>query len=195
MKRIIVLELIIFSTISLNAQDLKSEIDRISGKYVGEWTTFQYMNEQSVKTMSWKDTLVSSSPIINDTIAYVTMNNKMIFDNPNIPPYEMKFQEGFEISKDNGIRHFIDIMGVKSYELQTAKNTYTITQPVSQFELGQLGIQSAKNAINTVVKVVFNVNGHEVHKISRVSTVLIEENGKEEVIQFLSMKGYHKKIE
>ncbi len=195
MTKSIVLGLFVFATSILNAQNLEVEIGKLAGTYVGKWTMYKHINGNVEKAISWMDTLICESPVINDTLAYLTVKSKMIFDNPQIQPYNMEFQEGFELSENNELMHYFQYMEGKFYEKKINENTYIISQPISQFELGQLGFTSAKSAYNTTIKIVVSVNGQEVHQISRISTLIIQNNDREETIQFVSMNGYHKKIE
>ena len=177
-------------------QTIESEINKLTGVYVGEWTTYK-LNEKGeiVIANSWIDTLQASSPIINDTLAYVNINSIMHFENPHIPPYKMQFKEGYKISNNEILYHFFNIMGAEFKEHSINKHTYVISQQISPFELNQFGIESATEATNTTIKEIINFKGEEIHKISRISTIVWTENSEEKNIQFVSLKGYHKKIQ
>jgi len=187
---------IILASISLQAQSIESELNKMSGEFVGVWTSYKYSpNGDIVKSMSWKDTVLTMNPVINDTMAYVNVKSTMTFDNTHIPPYKMEFQEGFDVSKGKIIDHFFRVMGVKSIETKVSNNTYIISQPVSSYELNQLGFSSALEAYHTTVKLTLNVSGKEVQKITRITTVVWENNSKTETVQFVSLEGYHERIE
>ncbi|UUV21326.1 hypothetical protein [Paenimyroides aestuarii] len=195
MKKIVFFMFLCINLYTLNAQELDSKLEKISGKYVGEFTAFKYNNGQTEETVSWKDTVTTSAPIATETSAYMNVTSEMVFNNPHIPPYKMQFKEGFEQLKNEEIKHFIEVMGTKFYQIEVPNNTFIISQPISKFELSQLGFTNAKEAYHTTVKVVVNKEGQEVHNISRISTIKIDNDGKEEIVQFLSMKGHHTKIE
>lgn len=194
-KHSILLASVFLLTLNTNAQSLKEKLEDISGKYVGEWTAYKYTNGEIVKSVSWKDTITTSTPVIKDSIAYLTINSTMTFDNPKIPNYSMKFKEGYELSNDGTIRHFFEINGVKSYQYKISDNTFIVSQPIPQNELYQIGFSKVKKANNTIVKIRLSINEKEVHKISRLSTIVIQNQDIEEIIQFESLKGYHQKVD
>lgn len=181
-----------FANLLLNAQsDLNTEITKMAGTYTGEWISYRYVDGNLEMAMSWQDTVVTGVPIINGTMAYFNVKNKMSFDYPKMSPYQLTFQEGFELSDDNQLKHFIKYSGVKSYFEKVDKDTYVVSQPVNDFELGLLGFKSAKSAHNNTLKTVLVVNGKVTHQVIRISTVVIEGKDGDQVIQFVSLKGYH----
>lgn len=195
MKFKFLLLIYIFSSATIYAQNVNNELNKFAGVFAGEWTTF-ILNENKdvVKSRSWNDTLSTINTVINDTIAFVDIKSVMIFQNPNIPAYKMDFREGFKIENGKITSHFFSVMGVESKEIKVKENTYIISQEVSPFELKQLGINKAEKGTNTSVKIIEQVNGIEVHKITRISTILVNENGEDKIYQFVSMTGYHKKL-
>jgi hypothetical protein len=179
----------------VNAQTVEDEINKLSGKYSGEWTAFKKdATGNIVKSFSWKDTLTTSEPIVNDTIIYVDVQSKMIFDNPNIPEYEMKFKEGFYI-KDNKIsKHFFTYMNNEVEQIKLDNDTFVYSQKVKAHEFPQMGFNSATEGTHTVVKVIINIDGQEIHKIKRITTIIWkDEDGNIQNTQFVSLTGYHKK--
>jgi len=178
------------------SQTVEAEINKLSGVFTGEWTSYK-LNEQGevVKANAWQDTLRSGKPIINDTLAYVNINGVMHFENEFIPPYKMQFTEGFKLSDGEIEHHFFTIMGTEQIEHKINQHTYVVTQKMSPFELQQLGIASAKEATNTTVKEIIDLNGEEVHLVTITSTIVWVENDEEQYAQFVSLKGYHKRME
>jgi hypothetical protein len=194
MKNIVLLIGMLIAT-SIYSQTVEDEINKLTGEFAGEWTTYK-LNESSeiVKANSWVDTLRAGDPVITKSEAYVTVKGIMHFENPNIPPYKIQFKEGFKI-KDGAVgAHFYIILGVESIETKVSENTYVISNEISPFELPQLGFKSINKGMHTTIKVILNVNGKEVHKISRISTIQWKEDDEEKEIQFLSMKGNHRRI-
>ena len=195
MKKLIFL-VIIFSHLCTYSQTIESELNKLIGVFVGEWTTYKLNGKGEIVIVnSWKDTLHTNSPIINDSLAYVNVNSIMHFENEDIPPYKMQFKEGYKISDNEILCHFFNIMGTEFIEHNINNHTYVISQQISPFELNQFGIKNASEATNTTVKEIINVNGEEIHKISRISTIVWTENSEEKNIQFVSLKGFHKRIE
>jgi hypothetical protein len=196
MTKKILTAFMILTSINLNAQTIESELNKISGHFVGEWTSYKYSpNGEIIKSMSWSDTLLTENPVINDSIAYVNVKSTMTFNNPNIPPYKMEFQEGFDLLNGKAINRFFIVMGVKSIESKVSGNTYIISQPINSYELNQLGFLSALEAYHTIVKLTLNIDGKEVHKVTRISTIAWENNSKIETVQFVSLEGSHERIE
>ena len=146
--------ILIFSTLlcvaNASAQTIENEINKLSGKFAGEWAMYKLdENHETVKAMVWKDTLRTSKPIINDTLAYVNVNSVMVFDNPSIPSYKMNFIEGFKIKNRTIKSRFFEVRGTESVEIKISDNTYIVSQDITPFELKQLGIKSAIKATNT----------------------------------------------
>ena len=176
------------------SQTVEAEINKLSGVFTGEWTTYK-LNEKGevVIVNAWQDTLRAGTPIINDTLAYVNINGILHFENEFIPPYKMQFTEGFKLSNGEIEHHFFTIMGTELIEHKINEHTYVITQPIMPFELKQLGIASAKTATNTTVKEIIDLNGEEVHLVTITSTIVWVKNDEEKYTQYVSCKGYHKK--
>lgn len=194
MKKNYLIVLLIILSYQIKSQNIEMELNKISGKFVGEWTMFKLSdNGEKIKAYSWKDTINTSKAIINDTIAYVTVNDMMLFDDPTIPRYSMKFKEGF-ILNEKTPEHFIEIKGVRYIETKINENTFVIQQPISKTELLQLGINSAIEAYNTTVKIILNQKNQEIQKITRVTTFSWKDNNEIKSKQFVSMEGYHLKL-
>lgn len=187
---------IVLTSISINAQTIESELNKISGHFIGVWTSYKYSsNGEIIKDMSWNDTISTDNQVINDSIAYVNVKSTMTFNNPDIPPYKMEFQEGFDLLDGKIINRFFIAMGVKSIESKVSSNTHIFSQPINSSELNQLGFSSAIEAYHTTIKLTLFIDGKEVHKITRISTIVWENNSKIETVQFVSLKGYHERIE
>lgn len=196
MKNILIVLLILFGSSKVFSQSIESEINKFAGNFSGEWTAFKLdKNYEVIKAISWKDTLRTDKPIINDSLAFVNIKSIMVFDNPQIPNYNMSFKEGFKIKNSKIDTHFFTTMGIETIETKIGDNTYVISQEISPFELKQLGVNSAISATNTTVKVITLENQIEVHRISRISTITIEHNSEQKTVQFVSLKGFHKRIE
>jgi len=194
MKNVILFFIISMSNI-VHAQSAKEAIAKLAGNYSGEWTSYMMSKEgEIVKAISWVDTLKCSEPIINDTSAYVNVFSSMVFDNPQVPPYKMAFQEGYKLKKGKVGAHFFTMMGVEQLEQQIDENTYVISKALSPFELKQLGFESALEATTTTTKVIMEIDGTEHHNITGISTVKWKEGAEIKLKQFVSLKGLHKKL-
>jgi hypothetical protein len=71
--------------------------------------------------------------------------------------------------------------------------SYT-TPPAAAQELGRLGFPKDATGQHVLVKVVTKEQGVETHRISRLTTVnWKDKEGKERVLQFVSLQRYHKR--
>lgn len=190
---------ILFYIISLPSliygQSAKEAITKLAGNYSGEWTSYMMSKDgEIVKAISWIDTLKCGEPIINDTSAYVDVFSSMVFDNPQVPPYKMAFQEGYKLKKGKVGAHYFTIMGVEQQEQKVDENTYVISKAISPFELKQMGFESTLEATTTTTKVIMEIDGTEYHKITGISTVKWKEGSDIKLKQFVSLEGFHKKL-
>jgi len=193
-KNVILIFIISLPSI-IYGQSAKEAITKLAGNYSGEWTSYMMSKEgEIVKAISWIDTLKCGEPIINDTSAYVDVFGSMVFDNPQVPPYKMVFQEGYKLKKGKVGAHFFTIMGVEQLEQQVDENTYVISKALSPFELKQMGFESALEATTTTTKVTMEIDGTEYHKITGISTVKWKEGSEIQIKQFVSLEGFHKKL-
>ena len=191
----IILIFIISLPSMIYGQSAKEAIAKLAGNYSGEWTSYMMSKDgQIIKAISWIDTLKCSEPIINDTMAYLNVYSSMVFDNPQVPPYKMVFQEGYKLEKRKVGAHFFTIMGVEQVEQQVEENTYVISKVLTPFELKQIGFESALEATTTTTKVIMKVEGVEYHKITGISTVKWKEGTDIKIKQFVSLEGFHKKL-
>lgn len=194
MKNIVLL-IGILAVTSSYSQTIEDEINKLTGTFMGEWTAYKLdENGSIVKSYSWIDTLRATDPVITESEAYITVRGFMHFDDPNIPPYKIQFKEGFKVNDGKIGEHFYTIMGVESIENKVAENTYIISNDISPFELQQLGFKTMTTGVHTSIKVILNIDGKEIHKISRISTITWTENNEKKEIQFLSMEGKHTRI-
>ena len=80
-------------------------------------------------------------------------------------------------------------------QIKLDNTTYVYSQKVEVNEFPQLGFNNAIEGTHTVVKVIINIDGQEIHKIKRITTILWkDENGSIQNTQFVSLTGYHKRI-
>ncbi len=196
-KKLMFVIIIFILTIGFaKTQTIEDEINKLSGNFVGEWTSFK--NDATgniVKSASWKDTLLASKPIKNDSILYVNVHSKMVFDNPHIPVYEVNFKEGLYFKNNVVLKHFFTYRNLEVEQIKLDNNTYAYSQKVETFEFPQMGFNSATEGTHTMVKVIVNIDGQEIHKVKRITTILWkDDNNSVQSSQFVSLSGYHKKI-
>lgn len=191
--------LIIVSLLIINfsyAQNIEVEKNKLIGKYTGEWQAFKKdIHNNIVESVSWKDIVTTSELIETDTLIYVNVQSKLTFDNPQIPEFEMQFKEGFYLENNKISKMFFTYMNNEIEQIKTSENTYVYTQKINNYEFAQLGFNNAIEGFHTVIKVIINSEGQEIHKIKRITTVLwYDENKKIRNLQFVSLSGFHQKI-
>ncbi len=188
--------LFLFAVTFLNAESFEDKVKNLSGKFSGEWTAF--MKDDSggiVESVSWKDNIETSKPVISDQLIYVVVKSKLIFDNPEIPPYEMKFNEGFYIDGKKILKHFFTYGGKEIEETEFGDNTYVFSQKVEAYEFPQLGFLTPVHGNHITVKVIVKSEDQEIHKIKRITTIVWkDEKEKLQSTQFVSLTGYHKRV-
>ena len=120
----------------------------------------------------------------------------MTFDNPHVPPYNMEFKEGFYLENNEIVKHFFTLANEEIEEIKIDDNTFVYSQIIAPHEFAQLGFKNAVEGKHTVTKVILNIDKTEIHKITRITTIIWkDENGELQNIQFVSMTGYHKRID
>jgi len=187
--------ILILSAFGLSAQSINEKLAEIQGTFIGEWAVFRYLpSGNHMEVMSWTDTIYSSDPTINDTAAFVKMHNSMYFKNHNIPTYKHQFIEGFIIENKDIKDHFFLRNGVITIEKEATDNVFIINEPASTQDQHLLGFPSASDANHLLVKKRINVDGHETHMITRITTFVLETDSGQVAKQYVSLKGYHKKI-
>ena len=188
---------VLIGTTTMFSQDLEKALAQLEGKFVGEWTSYKKNVSGEIEiAMTWRDTITTGPLVKEKTLAYVEVESTSTFDNPIIPPYTMKFKEGFYIDGGQVGKRFFNIMGAEILFTQLNEKTYAYTQDIQAGEFQQMRFFTAVEGTHTVIKVVNEIDGIETHSISRISTIISkDEEGKLYETQFISLKGVHRRVE
>jgi hypothetical protein len=172
------------------------EIRDLVGTYTGSWTMFGIDEKgEVVKRMAWTDTIKAEKPEVKGDRAYVSTTDVMTFEGGKIPPFKVQGKEGYFLKKDGGLGdYFIETSGQTNRMVKVGDNVWSYTTPAAAQELGRLGFPKGASGQHVLVKVVTSEQGVETHRVSRVTTVSWKDkDGKERVLQFVSLQGYHKR--
>ena len=186
-----------FFVISAKSQDINHRANALLGNFAGEWTSYKKNLAGDIEmVVTWKDTLRTSDLHINDSMAYVKVSSKSVFDNPSIPEYSLEFTEGFFIEDGVIGDHFFEVLGKKTIQTKLDAHTYVYSQKIEPNEFSQMRFFNVVEGYHTVVKLVLITDGVERHDISRLSTIQwIDTQGKVQNTQFVSLKGFHERID
>lgn len=192
----ILLFVLLFLTINLGAQDVKQEMEKLNGVFAGEWTSYKKgITGEIVVANSWKDTLITEEPIKDETTVHVKVKCSYTFDNPNIPDYYLEFREGFYYEGEEIKDRFFSSGGSIIKFVQIDENTFMYNQPVHKNEFSQMRFLSGLDGTHSIIKVISDEEGQEFHRITRITTLrYLDENDKIRSTQFVSLKGYHKRL-
>ena len=172
------------------------EVRDLAGTYKGAWTMYGIDGKgEVVKRMAWTDTVKAEKPQVKDSRAFVTITDEMTFEGGKIPPFKMVGKEGYILKRDGTPGdYFFETNGPETRMIKLGDNVWTYTAPAAADELGRLGFPKDTSGQHVTVKVVTKEEGVETHRISRVTTVTWKDNaGKERALQFVSLKGFHKR--
>jgi hypothetical protein len=177
-------------------RDVPKEVRALEGTYSGAWTMFGIDEKgEIVKRMTWTDTMKAGSPEVKGERAYVTTTDEMTFEGAKGPPFKVEGKEGYYLTKDGGLGdYFIETYGQVHRLAKLGVNVWSYAAPAAEQELARLGLPKGASGQHVVVKVVTTEQGVETHRVSRVTTVIWKDkDGKERVLQFVSLQGYHKR--
>jgi hypothetical protein len=177
-------------------REVPKEVRALVGTYTGSWTLYGIDGQGAVvKRMTWTDTLKTRATEVKGDRAYVTWTNEQTFEGPRGTPRKVEGKEGYLLTKDGALGdYFVEMHGQTTRMVRLGDNVWTGTLPASAPELAGLGFPRGASGQHVVVKVVTKEQGVETHRISRLSTVTwTDKDGKEHVLQFVSLQGYHKR--
>ena len=172
------------------------EVRALEGTYTGSWAMYGIDDKGAVvKRMAWTDTMKASSPEIKGDRAQVTTADEMTFEGGKIPPFTVKGNEGYLLKKDGGLGdYFIETSGQINRMVKVEQNVWSYAARASAQELARLGFPKGASAQHVLIKVVGKEQGVETHRVSRLTTVSwTDKEGKERVLQFVSLQGFHQR--
>jgi hypothetical protein len=193
-----VLALLLWPGAAPRAADAKvpKEVEALQGTYTGSWESFG-IDEQGkvVRRAAWTDTVKAEAAQVQGDRAFVTMLDEMTFAGGKVPPRKVAGKEGYFLKPDGGLGDaFVEVFGRVQRMRQLEKNVWTSATPADPRELAQLGFPKEASGQHVLVKVVTEEDGVETHRISRVTTVRWKgKDGKERWLQYVSLRGFHKR--
>jgi hypothetical protein len=172
------------------------EVRDLVGTYTGSWAMFGIdAKGEVVKRVAWTDTIKAEKPEVKGDRAYVSTTDEMTFEGGKIPPIKVQGKEGYFLKKDGGLGdYFVETSGQTSRMVKVGENVWSSTTPAAAQELARLGFPKGASGQHVLVKVVTKEQRVEAHRVSRLTTVnWKDQEGKERWLQFVSLKGFHKR--
>jgi hypothetical protein len=176
--------------------DVPKEVRALEGTYAGSWTMYGIDGKGDVvKRMAWTDTMTAANSEVNGDRAVVNTIDDMTFEGGQIPPFKVQGKEGYFLKKEGGLGdYFIESNGQTNRMVKVGENVWSYTTQADAQELGRLGFPRDASGQHVLVKVVTKEQGAETHRISRLTTVNWKDmEGKQRVLQFVSLQGFHKR--
>jgi hypothetical protein len=176
--------------------DLPKEVRALEGTYTGSWVMYGIDDKyEVVRNMAWTDTMKALGAEVKEDRAQVTTTDEMVFEGRNTAPFKVSGKEGYFLTKDGTVGdYFVENFGQVNRLVKLGENVWCYTTPATSQELTRLGFPKGAAGQHVVVKVIGKEQGVETHRISRLSTVTWKDRtGKERVLQFVSLRGYHKR--
>lgn len=168
----------------------------MAGNFAGSWTMFGLDEEgQAVKVVSWTDTVQAENPQIDGDRAYVLVTDEMVYEDNNIPPMQLTWNEGYFLMPDGTLGdQFVESYGQITKFNQLRENVWITVTPVSPQELENYRLPNISSGQHIMNKVVTRDEGLETHRITRVTTVnWTDPAGQERSTQFVSLQGVHQR--
>lgn len=184
------------STAANQNADVPQEVRALEGAYTGSWTMYGIDGKGDVvKRMAWTDTMKAANAEVQGDRALVHTVDEMTFEGGQVPPFKVQGKEGYFLKKEGGLGdYFIESNGQTHRMVKVGANVWSYTTAADAQELGRLGFPKDASGQHVLVKVVTKEQGAEMHRISRLTTVnWKDKEGKERVLQFVSLQGYHKR--
>ncbi|MBX9584480.1 MAG: hypothetical protein K2X87_29620 [Gemmataceae bacterium] len=172
------------------------EVRALAGTYTGAWALYGIdAKGEVVKKMAWTDTMTAADPEVKGDRAQVSTVDEMAFEGAKGPPFKVPGKEGYFLTKDGKLGdYFIETFGQVQRLVKLADNVWTAAAPAAEQELTRLGFPKGAAGQHVLVKVVTREAGVETHRISRVTMASwTDQDGKERTVQFVSLRGHHKR--
>lgn len=172
------------------------EVRALEGTYTGSWTMYGINDEgKVVKRVGWTDILKTDGTTVESNRAYVTWTDEQTFEGAKGPPRKSQGKEGYFLTKEGTLGdYFIEMFGQATPMVRLSDNVWSYATPAPAQELAMLGFPTGASGQHVQVKVVTRERGVETHRISRLSTVTwSDKEGKEHVLQFVSLQGHHQR--
>jgi hypothetical protein len=169
------------------------EVRDLVGTYRGAWTLYGLDDKgEVVRRAGWTDVVKAEGPKVERDKAFVTMTDTMTFEGGKTATFQAR--EGYVLKDGAASDYFIESGGQFKRMVKVGDGVWSYALPATPAELAQLGFPEGATGQHALVKVVTKEKGVETHRISRLTTVSYKDkDGKEHALQFVSLKGYHKR--
>lgn len=170
---------------------------KLVGTYKGEWTVFALdANGQIFEKSKWVDTLIEENPQNDGERPTVDAIDTITFPNGKI--IVSRFQEGFYTNSEGqaGDRYTINHDVITTYT-SLDPETWVFQYRLSDAEMQWFGFEPSlvTTASHVIVRSrTYAADGKETYNVTRLTAVQWhDKDGQERFIQFVSMKGYHRR--
>lgn len=178
--------------------ELPPQVQAVLGTWIGEWEMWGVdPNGAVVSTAKWDDRMVAADATrLPDRIRVKTVDEMHFAGSPS-SPRTFTGSEGWYLNADGTLgTHYIESFGRESRMISLRADAESYLEEAAPQELAQLGFPKGAAGSHVLVKVVVDEAEGETHRITRVTTVRWPTaNGDEEHLQFVSLKGWHRKVD
>ena len=178
--------------------DIPDQVKDLVGTYRGEWAMWGLdAKGEAVVRAKWSDVNVASDPKIADGKAFVVTKDEMKFEGaPKAQLFEGS--EGWFVNADGSLGdYYLESGGAITRMHEIDDGVWVYAAAATAQEIGMFGLPAGAIAKHVLVKVVGTEDGHETHRITRVTTASWKEKdgkgGHEKTVQFTSLKGFHRR--
>ena len=181
--------------------DVPDQVKDLVGTYRGEWAIYGLdAKGEPVVRAKWSDVNVASDPRVEKGKAFVVTKDEMKFEGAP-RPQTFDGSEGWFVNADGSLGdYYIEGGGEITRMHEIADGVWVYAAAASARDLAMFGLPAGATAQHVLVKVVGSEDGHETHRITRVTTARWKEMdgqdgkvGHEKVVQFTSLKGFHRR--
>lgn len=171
------------------------ELTALQGTYTGQWTLFGINAEgEVVRKTAWTDKLVTGSVQLLPDRMFVSWVNEQTFEGTQRPPTKVEGKEGFFLRNGKLGDGYIEMFGQTLRLIRLSDNTASYVAPATPPELAMLGFPKGATGQHVLVKVTTTEQGQPTHRVSRITTAsYTDAQGNPRTVQFVSLRGYHRK--
>lgn len=167
--------------------------DNLVGTFTGAWTLWGLDSaDEQVERAAWTDSATGSNPRIDGDRALVDISNVM---DGETWTQEMEFLEGVYIEDDGSMgSYFFEIDSVVTLLTETSPGVWEYDSPIISSDYSGMVNVTADNLVTGSkhsTKVISFPGGVEHHQITGTTHVEYDAGGGLQVVDFVSIEGYH----
>jgi hypothetical protein len=191
------LALMLVASTAIAAESALDTAQKITGKYLGQWTMYGVAAGQIVEKAAWTDVLEAGKATESNGRAFVEVTNVMTFlDGKTLT---VAFIEGYTANADGtaGDR-FYEIQGKTTLFKRLTDNDWAYQTTPDPGELWFLGFnpKDVLSASHVTTKTTTYEGDLETDHVTRLTTIQWKDaDGKIKSMQFVSMKGTHTRLD